>query len=337
MNFTPELSTNAAILTTLLAAVLWGSWLISVKFLGEYPLDAFVVTLAATTMVAAWTAGITLDGGALFRNIGDVWAADPRRVPAVLLGGAVYVNGIRLTLLVLQSIGVTIAQPIGSSISILVGTLISALIGGVPEGVSLGWILLACVVLVSAVLVAVLAGQLRSRSGAASAKVVVATSADTPVIWRSVGLLIIASMLVPAYPLTLSYALSTPTHPEGFAVLPYMVLLSIGAFSGSMLTSGTLLLHRRQWSCVFSAPLRVHKFGLASGLSHYGGNLLQAFGTASLSSVISWPLAMSAGLWSLMWGLLYGEFKGAPPRAYAALSSSVALFILGVYIVTRTL
>ena len=86
-------------------------------------------------------------------------------------------------------------------------------------------------------------------------------------------------------------------------------------FLGALLTSGLLLTVRRQWNYVFRASLRIHAFGIISGLFHYGGNIIHTIGTTALSPVISWPLGVTMGLWTQFWGLVYGEFKGASRRA----------------------
>lgn len=84
-------------------------------------------------------------------------------------------------------------------------------------------------------------------------------------------------------------------------------------------------------------PARIHALGIFSGLFHYGGNIIHAFATAFLSSVISWPLGLTGGLWTQMWGLAYGEFRGATRRAYVALGLSILLYLTGAALVANTL
>ncbi len=113
-----------------------------------------------------------------------------------------------------------------------------------------------------------------------------------------------------------------------------MALLASGAFAGALLTSGLLLTARRQWRIVFCAPLSIHKFGILSGFAHYGGNIIHTTATVFLSAVISWPLGVTMGLWTQFWGLVYGEFKGSPRRAYVALFSGIGLYLIGAYLIT---
>jgi len=330
MNFTPELTTGTAVFMSLLAAAMWGSWFISLKYLGDYPLDGFYVTLFSTSLVLVWTAGFVLDGSALLANLVDTWAADPSRIWLTLICGVLYVFGMRLSLLVMGKIGLSLTQPIQQSINILAGTGVAALVGGVPDDLSVGRLVIACTLLVGAVLATMAAGNLRTAAQQAPGfqSTLIYTPKD---LWKSLGLLIFASAFIPAYTLAISYGLKSVTQPNGMAVMPFMAVLVTGAFTGSMLTSGVLLARSRQWRRVFRAPLSLHKLGVISGLCHYGGNIIHTYSTAFLSSAVSWPLSVTAGLWTQLWGFVYGEFKGSPKRVYIALFTGIILYLLGAF------
>lgn len=334
MNFDPQLSSGAAVFMALLAASMWGTWFISLKHLGDYPLDGYFITLFATSVVFVWLVAHLIDGGAVFGNIAAVWARDPSRVLVVLVCGAIYVMGMRFSLTVLRTIGLSLAQPIQSAIGTLSSLVITVVVGGVPAGVSVWRLVGATFILIFAVLSAMYAGRLRSRAQASQPGngqyVPMAT------MWRSLGLIVVSSLLVPAYPLALSYGLRSTTQPNGLAVLPFMVLLASGAFIGSALTSGVALTRRGEWHRVWRAPWRVHKFGVWSGLFHYGGNIIHTFAAAFLSAAVAFPLGITSGLWTQMWGLVYGEFRGSPRAAYVALAGGIALYVIGGYIIAST-
>jgi hypothetical protein len=112
-----------------------------------------------------------------------------------------------------------------------------------------------------------------------------------------------------------------------------MAMLVTGAMIGSLMTSGTILTTTRQWHRVWRAGFKIHKWGIWSGLFHYGGNISHTFAASFLSAAIAFPLGITSGLWTQMWGLVYGEFKGSPPRAYIALAGGVILYIIGAYII----
>ncbi len=334
MNFDPQLSSGVAVFMALLAASMWGTWFISLKHIGDYPLDGFFITLFATSVVFVWVVALLIDGGAVAANIATVWAQDQSRILVVLGGGSIYVMGMRFSLSVQRTLGLSLAQPIQSAIGTISSLAITMVVGGVPAGVSVLRLVGATFVLILAVLLAMYAGRLRSKSQATQAK----NGAYVPMsaLWRSLGLIFLGSLLTPAYPFALSYGLKSTTQPNGLAVLPFMALLATGAFLGSILTSGVALTRHGEWHRVFTAPWRTHKFGVWSGLFHYGGNIIHTFSTAFLSASIAFPLGITAGLWTQMWGLVYGEFKGSPRRAYVALAGGILLYVIGGYIIATT-
>ena len=332
MNFAPELTTSTAVFMTLFAAFLWGTWFISLKYLGDYPTDGFYITLFTTSVIFVWLVGFVLDGPALLQNLRSAWSTDPSIIWVTLLTGALYVIGMRISLYSLRVIGLSLTQPIQASVNLLAGTFFSGLIGGMPANLSIGQLITACLFLVGAVVASMIAGNLRVRAQA-SQQMASTLKFSAAELWKAVGVLLLASLLLPAYTFGLSYGLRSITHPQGMAVLPFMAMLSTGAFIGALISSGIPLTRNRQWGRVFSAPFSVHKFGIISGLFHYGGNIIHTFATASLSSVVSWPLGLTAGLWTQLWGLAYGEFRGASRRVYAALAGAILFYLIGAYLV----
>ncbi len=334
MNFSPVLTTTPAIIMSLVAAFMWGTWFISLKYLKGYPLDGFYVTLFTTSLVLVWSVGFILDGPHLLGNMGDVLSSDPSRVWLTLLCGILYVVGMRISLYVYSVIGLSLSQPIQSSVNVLVGTAVAAYVGGVPAGLTLPRIVLSVVFLLVAVFASLLAGRWNSSSQSETEEQPSGRMKyTTKDLWRALGLLFFSSLFVPSYTFGLSYGLRSSTHPEGLAVMPFMVLLATGAFIGSMLTSGTILAVKKQWSIVLHTPFKLAKFGIFAGLFHYGGNIIHTFSTAFLSSAVSWPLGVTSGLWTQMWGLIYGEFKGAPKKAYISLGIGILFYLLGAYFI----
>lgn len=331
MNLAPDLTTSMAITISLTAAFIWGSWFIAIKYLDDYPLEAFYITLFTTSVIFVWTVGFILDGPALTGNIRDVWAVDPSRITVTLLCGVLYVIGLQISVSVSKLIGLSLSQPIQTSMNILIGTVLSALVGGLPQGFTVLKMGIACLFLIGAVVASMLAGKFRSQALANEENALQYNMQD---LWKGLGLLMVASILMPAYTLGASYGLKSITQANGLAVLPFMALLATGAFIGSMLSSGLVLTIRKQWSLVLHAGFKLHKLGILAGLAHYGGNIIHTFSTASLSAVISWPLGMTAGLWTQLWGIIYGEFKGAPRKSYFALAAAVLCYFIGAYIVT---
>ena len=334
MNFDPNISTPLAIGLGLLAAAMWGSWFIALKYLGDYPLEAFFFTLFAASLVIVWGVGVIIDGRALFQNIIEIWKVDPSRIYITFICGNLYVAGILFTLRVYRVLGLAIAQPITSAINVVGGTVISAIIGGVPENLTPFRITLSISFLLAAVLLSMRAGRIRNEAQEAE-NVETGLSRDPQEIKRAVALLIVASLLVPAYTIGLSYGLQTITQPNGLAVLPFMAILVSGAFFSALLICGIPLTLRKQWQVFRSHGFSIHRLGILSGLAHYGGNIIHTFATRNLSSVVSWPLGFTSGLWTQMWGLVFGEFKGSPAKAYLFLGGGVVCYLIGAMIIAN--
>lgn len=332
MNFDPNLPNFIAINMGLIAAFMWGSWFILIKHLDDYPLEAFYLTLFVTSMVIVWGVGLILDGRNLWGNIRLVWIVDPSRIWITLLCGVLYVVGIQLTLYVMQVLGLAVTQPIYASINIVGGTALSALIGGIPLGLTVGRIILSVGFLSAAVVLSMIAGRVRNKHQQA-AKINTGLSSDQRAISRAVLLLVVSSLLVPAYTIGLSYGLRSITQPAGLAPMPFMAVLCTGAFLGALLMSGSMLTVRKQWSVFRKHGFKMHRLGMIAGFAHYGGNIIHTFATRNLSAVVSWPLGFTAGLWTTMWGLIYGEFEGSPKFAYVLLAGAMVSYLVGAILI----
>ncbi|MBN2044354.1 MAG: hypothetical protein JW757_04970 [Anaerolineales bacterium] len=333
MNFDPIIPTGVAIFMGLLAASWWGSWFIALKHMGDYPLEAFYLTLFGSSMVLVWGVGFILDGDMLIKNILDVWRTEPSRVSITIICGVLYVTGMQISLRVVKLIGLSITAPIQASINVVSGTIVTALVGGIPAHLTIPRIVLAAVFLLAAILLAMTAGRIRNRAQV-EARLDTGLSKDPKVLVRSFFLLLVGSAFVPAYSLAISYGLKSITQPNGMAVMPFMAILCLGAFIGSLIICGATLTIRKQWHVFRDHGFKVHKLGILSGVAHYGGNIIHTFATRNLSAVVSWPLGLSGSLWTQIWGLIYGEFKGSPRIGYLLLISGFVFYISGVYLIS---
>jgi hypothetical protein len=335
MNFAPQVPYPLAIVMSLLAASMWGSWFISLKHLKKYPLDCFYMTLFTTSLILVWTVSLFFDGIGIFVNFRDLWHVNKLKIILPILGGISYVIGMHISLRVMTLIGLTLSQPLQSAVSFIVGNIITVGIGGRPEGLSNVRIIVSISFLLTAVFMVFFAEKTRSASQREK-NIDTGLSREKGVMKKAVLLIALGSIFSPGYTFALSYGLKTITQQVGLAVLPFMCLLCSGAFIGSLLTSGIQITRRHEWRLIREAPLKIHKLGIISGLCHYGGNIIHTFATGSLSSAVSWPLGLTAGLWTQLWGIKYGEFKGSPKRAYVFQAISFICYVMGAFfVVTR--
>ncbi len=334
MNFDPNISTLFAIGLGLLAASMWGSWFIALKYLGDYPIEAFYLTLFTTSLIIVWGFGLIVDGSSLIQNILDIWKTDPSRVYITFICGILYVAGMQFSLRVYRILGLAVSQPINSSINVIAGTAIAAIIGGIPENLTPIRIILSIFFLLAAVLLSMRAGRIRNKAQEAG-NVNTGLSRDPQEIKKAIVLLVLSSLLVPAYTTGLSYGLQSITQPNGLAVLPFMAVLVTGAFISALVICGTTLTMRKQWKEFFRHGFSIHRLGILSGFAHYGGNIIHTFATRNLSSVVSWPLGFTSGLWTQFWGLVFGEFEGSPKNAYFLLGGGVLCYLVGALIIAN--
>lgn len=334
MNFDPIISSELAIIMTLTAAFMWGSWFICLKYIGDYPIEGFHIVLFSTSMIIVWGVGFLLDGNMLIQNIKDVWAVNPSKVYVTFICGFLYVAGMQFSLRMMRMIGLALSQPLSASISIIAGTGVSAILGGIPEGLTILRISIAAVFLLAAVYLTMKAGRIRNKDQR-NANIDSGLPTDPGAIRKAIILLFISALFTPAYSTGLSYGLRTITQEDGLAVMPFMALLCSGAFIGAVLICGTGLTIKKKWSAFLHAGFKKNKLGIISGLAHYGGNIIHTFATSHLSAVVSWPLGFTAGLWTQIWGLIYGEFKGASKKAYIYLFTGFASYLIGALIIAN--
>jgi len=243
-----------------------------------------------------------------------------------------YVVGMRISLRFMTFIGLTLSQPLQASVGMVIGTSIAVGIGGRPEGLTMGRIFVSICFLLAAVFFVFFAEKTKTASQRTK-NIDTGLSRDKNVMKKAVALIVLACVFAPGYTLALSFGLQTSTQPIGLAVLPFMCTLVTGAFTGALLTSGIPLTRRKEWYKIWQAPMRIHKFGIFSGLFHFGGNIIHTFATGVLTAAVSWPLGLTAGLWTQLWGIKYGEFKGAPRKSYFFQAGGFACYILGAFFI----
>lgn len=325
-----------AVVSCLFAASLWGSWAASLKYIGTYPLEGFVWTLYTSSFCFVWIVGIAVKREKLFSEINGLWERDPLRLLGVIAGGGAFALGMALSLTVMRSLGLSVAQPIQSSVSMILGTVWTISIGGLPDGVKISRIILAISILICAVLFTMLAAWFRAQ-GRRATETADANRPPEKAIVRYLPLVLGASLLSSAYPWALALGLHSKTQEKGISTLPYMALLVTGAFLSISVLCSIRLKRSGQLRMAISAPLHIKRWGIGSGIFHFGGNIIHSFGAAALSASIAYPLGLSASFWTQLWGLGHGEFRGTPMGAKLSLAIGMTMYCTGVGVIVSTL
>ena len=322
-----------AILGGLFNAFLWGSWAVVLKKLDDYPLDAFYIGLYIFSFVFVWVFALFALGDGLLAEIAHVWRARPAVIAVALVTGGIFVNGVRITLTVFTAVGLSVTAPIQTFMSLVLGTALAALVGGTPPSIAAADLAVACVLFFAAAMVTVWARIARDRAlFEASASQLRDRIAKTSkrLLAKNIARVALASAIITAYPLGLSYSLQLPSRDIGLTPLTFTVVLVTGSLIGALMYSGTVLTIRGQWLIFLGAGWTRHRYSLVAAGAHYGGNIINAFATGTLTAAVSWPLGTTSQLWTYVWGLATGEFKGAPRKSYLLIATGAALYVIGI-------
>ncbi len=314
-------------------AFLWGSWTVLIKKLDSYPLDAFFMGLYLFSFALVWLIALFALGQELFKEIAGAWHERHSVIIVPLIAGGTFVTGVRITLTVFTAVGLSVTAPIQTFMSLFLGTSLAALVGGAPAALSAFDLTVACLLLFAAAMATVWARILRDRSlfeAAAPELRAAASETSKSLIVKNMALVGLASAIITAYPLGLSYSLQAPGNDNGLKPLAYTAVLVTGSLIGACLTSGAVLTLRRQWSLFLRAGWGMHRYSLIAAIAHYGGNIVNAFATGALTAAVSWPISTSSQLWTYVWGLATGEFKSAPRRSYMLIAAGAALYLAGI-------
>ncbi|MCY4062644.1 MAG: hypothetical protein OXG53_09780 [Chloroflexi bacterium] len=263
----------------------------------------------------------------------QAWRQKPAIIIVALAAGGVFVIGVRITMTVFTAVGLSVTAPVQTGMSLILGTSLAALVGGTPAALAPLDLAIACLLLFAAAMATVRARivrdrwlfeaaprQLRDAAGGTSRRLIV----------KNMALVGLAAAIITAYPLGLSYSLRAPGREYGLTPLSFVSVLVTGSLIGVVLTSGAVLTLRRQWSTFLRAGWRMHRYSLIAASAHYGGNIINAFATGALTAAVSWPIGTTSQLWTYVWGLATGEFKGAPRKSYLLIASGALLYLAGI-------
>ena len=324
------MNSMVATLGVIFVTILWGSWFQTVKHIKSFPVHAFITLMYGLSVFVVWIP-IALFGKVLIPDgIFNEISGHSGLSLFVILCGVCFGIGMQMHLTIVKRIGLILSTSVSASCAILGGTLVTVLFSELPEGVTAPLLILVSILLILATVVCQYAGVLRDRDkGIVVKDTQVSRSKDV------FSLAFINLVLMSSYALANSVALKTPTNIDGFAPLTNMGLLVIGAFVGSLCV--TLIRCQKEGPLNFDCGVsRIKLIGLAfiAACCHFGGNVLHTLFAPVISVTIATALGNSYHLWSYVWGLIYGEFKGSSKKTYAVLGFGVLLFIVGVLIIS---
>lgn len=324
MNGDFTLTTHTAVFLALLAAFFWGSWMVILKVTSGVPQEIFYLIMFVATFFFIWGVGFVLDGDLLFSNIREVFSSFPLLVLSSLFLGAVYVWTTLMSVKAMQAVGFSLYQPIMSSVNLIFGTLVSYLVGGRPENMQNWRLVVSGVLLIAAIIFTSIAGEIRSRKKSDGLKLEKNTK-------KNMGLMTLGAFSGVVYSLAISFGMKTVSQPNGLNVMPFLCVVLTGSCLGALLLCGIPLTVQKRWHEFKLVSLKSYVLFSLAACVHYSGHVMHAFATCNLSSVLSWPLSMTSGLWIQLWGCVFGEFRHAPFKAHVLLGLGIISYIAGAY------
>ena len=210
--------------------------------------------------------------------------------------------------------------------------------GGLANGVTIGGLILAGIVLIAGTVVCQIAGSNRDKDRLSKGESISEEGSEKITGKTILSLIIIPVCFSSFYYISSSVGLRTSLNPDGYSSLTVMGILSIGACVGTNLFTLIYFGRRHELARLkFKDGHEARKIcllAIVAACCHFGGNIIHAIAVPVVSVVIATALGNSYNLWSYVWGLLYGEFKGSSKKTYATLVCGIALFALSSVILT---
>lgn len=328
------LSPTMAVLILIFVTFLWGSWFQVVKHTGDYPIYVFLNWMFLFSIFVVWISIFLFEKQMVPDGVFHEIGSDPGRALAVFFCGCIYAVGMQIQLSAVSRVGLILSSSIVSTGSILSGVIVSAVLGGVPEGASIAMILFSAVLLVAGTIVCQVAGVMRDQDvrKAGTKQQKTETKAKDILL-----LIFVAVILQPFFSVASSIGLKTDLRPDGFSSFTCMGILCIGAFVGTTIFSMITITRSHQWQKVLKPTVKmplIITMAIIAALCHFGGNLLNAVASPVVSVVIATGIGYSYGIWSYLWGMVYGEFAGSKKKTLLTLGLGILLFIVGIVILT---
>lgn len=331
-----ELTIGTAVFLTISATFLFAFWYQALKHLGEYPLAGFVMWLYISSFLTILAACKVLGAGDMPLGIraelaGKGWAA-----VGVCLGGAAMTYGLIVSLIHMKEYGMIANQAISGTLGAILGLVLTFVVGGLSKDVSLALVLLSAVVLIGAS--AILQYSSVIKNGVIKEQKEEETAEKVASLKKQNWMLVFSNILTLGYSVAYMLGTRSDLHPKGFPALLCVLLLSIGSLAAALSYAAVSLTRHHQWHVAFLPPNKLPiLMALGAGVCHYGGNLMQIYALPLLSAPVSNLLLKTSSLWTYLWGVLYGEYKGAIFKSKCFLTAGILAYAVGIIILTYAL
>lgn len=321
-------STPVAIILTLVAAAMWGSWMQVVKLKKDYPIMGIAFLLYMFSFILVWGISLILSPFLLEDNIFREIAKHTDVMGEIMLGGAMMSVGLIFSLTVMSEIGLMLATTLSGAITSILGIITSISKEGLPDNpMALPLIIATAVVFLLASIICSNASSMCAKDRMEAEGKKVTEKPKTKVSVKVLLMILLNSILTNGW--ASGTATGTAAGLEPILTCAFMVTGS----ALSILVVGLVVFTRnKQWKtvlCIGSSkkPLLL---GAISACCHYGGNMLSIYAMPVLSATMSFLFGKTSSLWTYFWGFYYKEFKGAKKKTLALLIFGILLYFGGI-------
>lgn len=318
-------STPVAIVLTLLAAAMWGSWMQVVKLKKDYPVSGLAFWLYMFSFALVWGITLVLAPTLLPEGLWTAIANSKDVALDIMLGGAMMSLGLYISLTIMSNLGLMLATTLSGAVTTIMGLLTSVMKEGLPDNaMALPLLITTAVLFLVASYICSKASQMCADDRAESVQVgEKAKSKVTP--WM---LLLILLNCVLTNGWASGTATGTAAGLQPILTCAYMVTGS----ALSMLVLGLIVFTvKKQWKVVLciggsKKPLLL---GAISACCHYGGNVLSIYAMPAISATLSFLFGKTSTVWTYFWGFYYKEFQGAKKKTMVMLFVGIGLYFVG--------
>ena len=316
--FLPQTFT-AALLLIVVSMLCWGSWPNFMKALPGWRLEYFYLDytfggLLMAILLAATLGSLGFAGTDFLRRLS---VADVRQMAWAVTGGFIWNFGNILLLIGIMIAGIAVAYPVASVLAIIIGVGLGYVAQPIGNGPALA---LAVIILCVA-----------AWANAASYKDLSQVSGTG--VRKALVLSLIAGVLIGLFAPFVGRAISG-THPLDPYILAICFLL--GSLVATLVAIPILLAHPlvgkpAGLSGYFTGPLLWHLMGLIAGAVWCLGTVSYFASAGVVGVAIGWGIGSGAPMVGALWGIfLWKEFAKADRRAKRLISTSMALYTIGV-------
>ena len=316
-----EFSVTSAVMVTLFASAMWGSWMQIIKRCPRYPIYATTMMIYSFSFLCLSVALAFLKEMLLPMGFIRFFEVHLKDVFSISFGGAAAALSVLTSLKLMRNAGLVVGTAISGAAGSITGVLVAIAKEGLPDAPHSGMALFICTMII------VLAGLFCSL---ASQKNNTYTEDKQKNLVQNILLLVAFVVLSNGYIFGTSSGNNIGMHPFLICYFlcsgAFFVMLAVGIGATAL---------NRQWKEVFclGRPKKPLVLSAIAAVCHYGGNLLSIICMPVLSATLSFLIGRSANIWTFFFGIYLGEFKNSTNKVKIILATGISLYAIGVVLI----